>query len=87
MDLICNKLNIDKFDEQTFLYLGLIGHILKSRESSKDITEKVFGFRPTVYILFLPIYKSDEYVQRINSIIKVSMVLLNYESGDAVLTR
>ena len=69
------------------LYLGLIWHISKSRESSKDITEEAFGFRPTAYISFIPIYNSDEYVQGINSIIKVSMVLLNYESGDAVLTR
>lgn len=33
MDLNCNKLNIYKFDEKTFLYLGLIGRILKTRES------------------------------------------------------
>lgn len=33
MDLICNKLNIDKLNEKTFLYLGLIGRILKTRES------------------------------------------------------
>ncbi|MEH2466895.1 hypothetical protein [Nostoc sp.] len=61
MDLICNKLNIDKFDEQTFLYLGLIGHILKSRESSKDIIEEAFGFRPTVYISFMAIFNTDKY--------------------------
>jgi hypothetical protein len=87
LDLICNQLNVEKFDEKTFLCPGLIGRILKCRETSKDITEEAFGFRPTLYISFLPIYNSDEYEQGRNSIIKVSMVVLNYESGDAVLTR
>lgn len=39
LDLICNQLNIEKFDEKTFLCPGLIGHISKSRDISKDITE------------------------------------------------
>ncbi|MEH2452418.1 SitI3 family protein [Nostoc sp.] len=87
LDLICNHLNIEKFDEKTFLCPGLIGCILKCGEISKDITEETFGFRPTLFISFLPIYNSDEYVQGRNSMIKVSMVVLNYESGDAILNR
>ncbi|MEH2392057.1 MAG: hypothetical protein V7K21_10525 [Nostoc sp.] len=61
--------------------------VYSTHDSSKNISEEVLGFRPTVYISFLPIYNSDEYIQGINSIIKASMMLLTYESGDAVLTR
>jgi len=87
LDLICNQLSLENFDEKTFLFPGLIGRVSMCRESSKDLTEEAFGFRPTLYISFLPIHNSDEYVQARNLIIKISMMVLNHEPGNAVLSR
>lgn len=87
-DLISSELNIEKIDEKTFSSPGLYGRIRKTNDSlGFNIIEEAFGFYPTVHISFLPFYNSNEYTQARNSIIKISMVVLNQEPGNAVLTR
>ncbi len=87
LDLICNKSNIEKIDKKTFALPGLCGYVLETGDRIKSLVKDEFGFYPTVNISFVPMFQSDESIQGRRSIIKISMLVLNYEIGDAVLSR